>query len=499
MADDMPKKLGKYEIISVLGQGAMGIVYIGFDPGIERKVALKTIRKDVLDKGDAEEMLARFKREAQAAGRLLHPNIVSVYEYGEDADTAFIAMEFVKGKELKSFFDDNQRFELDHLVRVTSQILDALEFSHAHGVVHRDIKPANIFVMEDGTVKLGDFGIARVDSSNLTQAGTVMGTPSYMSPEQFMGQRVDGRSDLFSVGVILYQFLTSEKPFTGSLTTIMHKVMNTVPENPSALNISIPPLFDKVVQKAIAKRSSDRFQTASEFSQALVNAFNGESMSDLEDDDDDDATMMAPSSNDDATMVVGSDDATIAQPMPPPKQMPKKQVSRAPQKPQVQQQQQSPPPPPPPVQVESRKGGSTAMIAIVAVVVLAIGGGVGVWQMTKTPDVFIDDNSRSVRLDKDPAQLPPVVDRALPVVDKPPVDSGAVKMAIIRVETEPAGAVIELSNGEFLDTTPTKLTFVEGEYDVVIKKEGYEPYETGFDLVAGEKQVLNIILNPIKK
>ena len=214
---ELPEKLGKYKIEKVLGQGAMGIVYVGFDSGIERKAALKTVRKDVLDQGDAEEVLARFKREAQAAGRLLHPNIVSVYEYGEEDDTAYIAMEFVKGKELKDYFDKEERFELKDAVKVVNQILSALSFSHDKGVVHRDIKPANIFVMESGDIKLGDFGIARIDSSNLTQAGTVMGTPSYMSPEQFMGQRVDGRSDLFSVGVILYQFLTNEKPFTGSL------------------------------------------------------------------------------------------------------------------------------------------------------------------------------------------------------------------------------------------------------------------------------------------
>ena len=207
-----PKQLGKYEIRGELGRGAMGIVYDGWDAGIGRRVALKTVRRDQLDGGEAEELLSRFKREAQAAGRLNHPGIVAVYEYGEDAGTAFIAMEFVEGRELKDVFDRNERFPLPEVVRIMSLLLEAIGHAHSKGIVHRDIKPANVFLLKDGRIKVGDFGIARMESSNLTQAGSVLGTPAYMSPEQFMGQTVDGRSDLFSAGVILYQFLTGERP-----------------------------------------------------------------------------------------------------------------------------------------------------------------------------------------------------------------------------------------------------------------------------------------------
>ena len=272
----LPQKLGKYEIRGELGSGAMGVVYEGWDPGICRRVAIKTVKRDQLDRSEVGETLIRFQREAQAAGRLTHPNIVAIYEFGEESDpaggaaTAFIAMEFVKGRELKDYFDNDERFPLPEIQRIMTELLGALDHAHKNGIVHRDIKPANIILLADGTVKVADFGIARIESSNLTQAGSVLGTPSYMSPEQFMGQTVDGRSDLFSAGVILYQFLTGDKPFTGTLTTIMHKVLKEEPPPPSELNVQVPRAFDALMKKALAKRPEDRFQTAREFADALA-------------------------------------------------------------------------------------------------------------------------------------------------------------------------------------------------------------------------------------
>jgi serine/threonine protein kinase len=267
-------KLGKYAILSTLGQGAMGVVYKAFDPHIERTVALKTIRKDALSSMDLAPLLTRFKQEAQAAGRLTHPGIVTVYEYGEDEGTVFIAMEFVQGRELKEILDNNERLPLATAVNLITQLLDALAYSHAHGVVHRDIKPGNIIILDDGRIKVTDFGIAKIESSTLTQFGDVLGTPSYMSPEQFGGQPADRRSDLFSAGVILYHLLSGEKPFPGnSMTTIMHRVLNTIPPNVSDLNFQIPASFDKVVNKALAKKASERFQNAEEFAAALKRAY----------------------------------------------------------------------------------------------------------------------------------------------------------------------------------------------------------------------------------
>jgi serine/threonine-protein kinase len=265
----MIEKLGKYEIRRMLGRGAMGVVYEGYDPLIKRSVALKTIRADQLQGDAAGEIIARFKREAEAVGRLNHPNIVSIYDFGEDAGTWYIAMELVHGRELKEMFEAGERFRLPDVVRIMSQILAALDYSHRQGVVHRDVKPANIFVLPDGTAKVTDFGIAYIESSNLTQVGTTIGTPSYMSPEQIMGVPIDGRSDIFSAGVILYQFLTGERPFAGSSNTTMQKVLKEDPLPPSSLNLQVPPAMDAVVRQALAKQADARFQSAQAFATAL--------------------------------------------------------------------------------------------------------------------------------------------------------------------------------------------------------------------------------------
>ncbi len=299
----MSETLGKYELRHVLGKGAMGTVYEGFDPIIARRVAIKTVRLPNADDLEAQEELARFKREAQAAGRLSHPNIVGVFDYGETPELAYIVMEFVDGTTLKHVVDKKERFELAEIARLMESLMAGLQFSHDRGVVHRDIKPANIMLTQSGEVKIADFGIARIESSSMTQAGTMLGTPSYMSPEQFMGQTVDARTDLYSSGVMLYQLLTGEKPFEGGLTAIMHKVLNTEPPPPSALSVTVPHAFDAVVKKAMAKRPEDRFASATEFSRAIRDALEAKAPAPAESfsigifgaSGDSDATMVAPS------------------------------------------------------------------------------------------------------------------------------------------------------------------------------------------------------------
>ena len=296
----LPAKLGKYAIRRELGRGAMGVVYEGFDPFIERTVAIKTIKTELAGHADADELLARFKREAQAAGRLNHPGIVQIYEYGVDAGVAFIAMEFIRGRELKDFFERGERFAVRDAARIMGEILAALDHAHRHGVTHRDIKPANVIVLEDGAVKVADFGIARIETSELTQAGTVLGTPSYMSPEQFLGAPVDGRSDLFSCGVILYQFLTGERPFSGAVATIMHKVLKEEPLPPSTLNATLPPVWDAVVHKAMAKAPEERYQSAAQFAADIRAVAEGR------------APQVAAAAGD-ATVVHAPADATLAE------------------------------------------------------------------------------------------------------------------------------------------------------------------------------------------
>jgi eukaryotic-like serine/threonine-protein kinase len=264
--------LGKYAIKRTLGRGAMGTVYEGWDPAIARRVAIKTVRLPDDADSETEEALARFRREAQAAGRLHHPNIVGVFDYGETNDLAYIVMEYVDGPTLKSLLDRQERFALADAVRVMEGLLTGLQFSHERGVVHRDIKPANVMLTGDGQAKIADFGIARIESSSITQMGTLLGTPAYMSPEQFMGQVVDARTDIYSSGVLLYQLLTGERPFDGGMSAIMHKVLNTDPPLPSQLSVTVPPSFDEVVRRAMAKRPEDRFPSAKAFAEAIRTA-----------------------------------------------------------------------------------------------------------------------------------------------------------------------------------------------------------------------------------
>jgi serine/threonine-protein kinase len=268
-------RLGKYEIKSALGKGAMGIVYKGFDPTIERFVAIKTVRKDLVDPDVAKQYMTRFKTEAKAAGRLHHPNIVGVYEYGEDDTVAYIVMEYVDGYGLREHLNRHETFDFAQLVRLMTQLLDALGFAHERGVVHRDVKPSNLIVCSDGTLKVADFGIARVDTSNLTTAGMVIGTPSYMSPEQCRGLDVDPRSDLFSAGVVLYELLTGEKPFRGNLEQVAYKICHVDPAPPSTLStLALPPAVDKLVATALAKAPGDRYQSARAFRNALTDVAN---------------------------------------------------------------------------------------------------------------------------------------------------------------------------------------------------------------------------------
>src|SRR6266705_5411405 len=259
----------------------MGIVYEGLDPKLQRKVAIKTILVDQLDAETAKDFSMRFEREARAVARLNHPNIVQVYDFGKEGKVAYIVMEFIRGTELKSSLAGNQLVDRKECVRVMCELLDALDFAHEAGVIHRDIKPANVMLDSQGRAKLTDFGVARLTDSDKTsvertQAGTMVGTPAYMSPEQCKGQRIDRRTDIFSAGIILYQFLTGQKPFAGEgAWTVSKKIIQDDPPVPSSINVALSPEFDRVVAKALAKNPDQRFATAREFAHALRRAAEG--------------------------------------------------------------------------------------------------------------------------------------------------------------------------------------------------------------------------------
>ncbi len=267
-----PKKIGKYEIQGVLGTGGMGVVYKGWDPSIARAVAIKSINKSSHQGGELDGALSRFRQEAQAVGRLVHPRIVQIYDYIEDDQGAHIVMELVNGQTLKQLLDQKIHYGIADVGIIIRQILDGIGYAHENGVVHRDIKPSNILINEDGRIKINDFGIAHIEASELTQVGDLLGTPHYMSPEQCMGTDVDGLADLFSIGVIAYELLTGSKPFTGNFASVMNQVINAHPVNPSELNPKLAPCMDEVLQKALAKDRADRYQTASEFSEAFKHA-----------------------------------------------------------------------------------------------------------------------------------------------------------------------------------------------------------------------------------
>jgi serine/threonine-protein kinase len=289
----LPQRIGKYRLDGLLGKGAMGVVYRALDPLIERTVALKTVRRDLGNEEQATEIIERFRKEAQAAGRLMHPNIVAVHEYGEDDEIAYIAMEYVDGTPLSALIGERP-CPLPQALDWFSDLLAALDYSHAHGVVHRDIKPANLLVTRDGRIKISDFGIARIESSTLTQTGAMLGTPSYMSPEQFRGEAIDGRSDLFSAAIVLYQLLTGQRPFSGSAATVMQQVLNHTPAQPSSLNAALPPGLDAVVMRGLAKDPGQRHATARAFQLAL-NAVSrdGTNIAPPGQEPDNDATIMA--------------------------------------------------------------------------------------------------------------------------------------------------------------------------------------------------------------
>ncbi|MBI4161599.1 MAG: serine/threonine protein kinase [Acidobacteria bacterium] len=266
-----PNRIDRFQILRELGQGAMGRVYLAYDPQIHRQVALKTIAPDASQPAEAgREARDRYLREAQAAGRLLHPNIVTVFDVGEDQGLSFIAMEYVEGETLDIYTRPGCLLPLDRILNVARQACDALEYAHAHNVVHRDVKPANLMLMSGDQLKITDFGLARQPSATARQDGLVMGTPYYMSPEQIAGKPVDGRSDLFSLGIVLYQLLTGERPFPGeSVSTIAYRILYEKPRAPKIVNEKLPVHFNAVLDRALAKDPAERFQTGAEFRRSL--------------------------------------------------------------------------------------------------------------------------------------------------------------------------------------------------------------------------------------
>jgi len=266
------RRFGRYEIVAELGRGAMGVVYQARDPQIDRLVALKTVSLFNQEPEQEEEFRRRFVCEAQAAGRLQHPGIVAVFDVGEEVEShePFIVLEYVAGESLSRILSREKKIALPRALTLAEEIADALDYAHAQGVVHRDIKPANILVTQEGRAKIADFGIAKLNLAHFTLPGRLLGTPAYMAPEQLIGEMVDGRSDLFSLGVILYVMVTGHSPFHGnSATTVCFKVVNREPVPASAFDLDLPRALDPVISRAVAKDPAERYQRGAEFANDL--------------------------------------------------------------------------------------------------------------------------------------------------------------------------------------------------------------------------------------
>ena len=266
----MLEQIGKYKILEKIGEGAMGEVYKAHDPVLNRFVAVKTISAEL---GADDTLRKRFEREAQSAARLNHPNIITVFDYGEEQGKIFMAMELLDGSDLKQAIARRAPLSLDDKLSVVDQIAEGLAFAHAHDIVHRDLKPANVHLLSNGQAKIMDFGLARLGGSEMTRVGMVMGTPHYMSPEQVRGERADARSDVFALGCVFYELLTYRKPFDAdSMHSVLFKVMQEEPPSVQELTPGIPAVLAQVVERAMAKDAAQRFQNASEFRSALHRA-----------------------------------------------------------------------------------------------------------------------------------------------------------------------------------------------------------------------------------
>ena len=271
-----PELIGRYEIVAELGRGAMGSVLKARDPAMDRTVAVKTILTSALESGQADEYRERFYREARAAGNLAHAGIVPVFDVGEHEGTPFLVMEYVEGRTLAAAMGSGERFTLDRICELGQQMAEALGYAHRKGVIHRDIKPANILLSSPEAYgserpRITDFGVAKLTAGQMTNTGQLLGTPAFMPPEQFTGSPVDGRADLFSLGVILYALATGEQPFPGeTVTAVSYKVVHTEPVPPGRLNRALPPALDAAIMKCLAKSPVDRFQTGEELAAALA-------------------------------------------------------------------------------------------------------------------------------------------------------------------------------------------------------------------------------------
>src|SRR4051812_40160443 len=492
------EKVSRYEITGELGKGAMGRVYKAVDPTIGRTVALKTMRLDVHGL-ETDEMLRRFKNEARLAGVLNHGNIVTIYDAGEQDGLFYIAMEYIEGITLHGVLNERKTLSPEEIINISKQICAGLDHAHHHGVIHRDVKPANIMLEPDGTAKIMDFGIAK-SGGGLTSTGQVLGTPNYMAPEQVRGHVLDGRTDLFSFGVMLYEMTTGEKPFAGTnVTTIIYKIIHENPVPPRELDVTIHPGLDKVIMKALAKKPEERYQTGAELARDLQNY---KSLGANTDSTQEIPSSSFPAATGTAPAKAPAQPATKA---PAGKAAAPAAVASSTPKPRKMQ-------PPPP----SMKKIWVGVAIFVAAVALAT---IGIWKGTITRDHSADNPATTTAppvatttpapVEAVPDSVPqtPVRGKARKAAAAPPRTTHPTSVADLpstqtsgtgdlKITSSPEGAAVQIDghSDPSMSTPYTALRLAPGPHDITFIKTGYLDEKRVVSVAAGRTDFVSVTL-----
>ncbi|HYN16072.1 MAG TPA: serine/threonine-protein kinase [Terriglobales bacterium] len=518
--------IGRYNIAAELGKGAMGVVYKATDPNIGRTVAIKTTRLDTHGLETAD-LLRRFRNEARSAGTLNHPNIVTIYDAGEQDGVFYIAMEYIEGETLHALLSQHRSLPVEKVIDIVRQVCAGLDYAHAHGVIHRDIKPANIMLAANGVVKVMDFGIAKAGGT-MTATGQVLGTPNYMSPEQVKGKSIDGRSDLFSVGVLLYEMLTGEKPFDGqNVTTIIYKIVSENPIPPRELDVTIHPGLSVVVTKALAKAPDERYQTGAALVADLANykSFGSEAGA---------TQLISPVG--DRTLVTPPP-AQLKPPVPAPlATAPVAAKAPAPPTP-VAAPPRTPVPAKPPAGKAPTKGMNTRVLA--GIVVLLLIAGIAAWRVhrrhqqvaqeaaatqappaaqepaaqppTSPPPETATAPATTQPAETTPAAEPPLppqptpraaskskaktaAAQAAPAPPPPTSSPGASATGTVHVTSTPPGATVTIDGGGSFITPFDSPPLQPGAHFFSISKVGYAAAQRKLDVVAGKATNLDVPL-----